>query len=264
MPTKNQNVNTNINQIKIEIPKPKKQKQKSIAKAEEELKNLETQDYLYTNPTNIYVNPNTFGYNQSTLVDRENSPQITEDMTQPVANPQPSNIREPPRTSQEVRGFYPETTAQIIPQQQTTAQVIQEPSNVYQQNNKSLRISKPIQFDIDPDFYKKLQSQSGIITDTQEKPIIYDSSKIEKASMNKPIRLVNQLDPDYEVQKPKKRGGRKKGSKNKPKESDIKQAGYDPFRDSPDFNKQFPNIPNIQMNLELSKPIKLGGLRGQF
>ena len=67
-------------------------------------------------------------------------------------------------------------------------------------------------------------------------------------------------------EKPKKRGGRKKGSKNKPKQQEEmkegKEGGYDPFQQVRS-NQGF-TFPNVPMNLELSKPIKLGGLRGQF
>ena len=241
MPTKNINTNTNINKININIPKPtrprqptqKKQSQSQVDHAEENLSNLENMDTRF-------VNPSVYGFNRTPLYIPEplqntiQQPRKTSKGTSPMTlEEEEEELREP-----ESMATSPISFSSASPVQ---AQVF-SPRAVLAPVDKSGFESMGKGLQLPSDFQARLSRQEGFqpIEPSNSPFRMYQNPNLANAILRrtsmtsgpdinelrnrmfavKPTGVSNttpiQSAPPTEIVE-KKKGGRPKGTKNKPK-----------------------------------------------
>jgi hypothetical protein len=218
MPTKISNTNTNINRININVPRQRNAKvtPKSVKKAEQDLQNLETQDrqiqYSSQAPSQ-FINPSVFGFN-----------------TTPIQNPIQNQQTEELITSPRMTIAEPINRSDFMPQP-----IPFRSSGVSERRDVlSLGYSQP-QYTLPSDFQNRLAEQEGFQPSSRTfKPIavgkMRDIQKQGRPDINEMALKVKEAYRGEELPFAKEaaeettkkgKGGRQKGSKNKPKPKPI-------------------------------------------
>jgi len=251
MPRKNSaitNTNTNINKININIPKTtrarqKKQSQSQVDHAEENLANLENMD-------GRFVNPSIYGFNQTPLY-----------IPEPIQQVQNRIVEQPSKVSRGTMTLEEEEEQLREPQSQATSPIsfssaspvqaeVFSPRAVMAPVDKSGFTSMGRGLQLPSDFQARLASQEGFQpteplrspfsmyqnpnlaeailrrTSMQSGPDINElrtrmfGVKEAGASSSKPL-MITEGTSAMPMPEPKRKGGRPKGTKNKPKPTTI-------------------------------------------
>ena len=235
---KNVNTNTNINRININIPKQRNAKitPKSVGKAEQDLQNLETQDrqIQYTSQApSQFINPSVFGFNTTPIQNTIPMERETEEL---ITSPR-MTVAEPINRSDFIsqRG---DTPREPIPFRSSSTPV-QRDVLAQSYSRPEYMLNKPSDF---PDRLARQEGFQPFSSTSAFAPLtsnrMRDIQKQGRPDINEMAQNVKQayrgssekqaatspvdfgVDPmpiqeDLPVQKGK--GGRTKGSKNKPK-----------------------------------------------